>query len=37
VIDGDAVYWQAGADPDLRTSDGEALALIRTCHPTAAD
>lgn len=32
-MDEDAVYWFAGADPTLRTSDGDPIALYRTCRP----
>lgn len=32
-IDRDAVYWFAGSEPALRTSDGDPLALFRTCRP----
>jgi hypothetical protein len=32
-IDEDAAYWSAGSDPLLRTSDGDPLALYRTCRP----
>jgi hypothetical protein len=32
-LDQDAVYWLAGSDPALRASDGDPLALFRTCRP----
>jgi hypothetical protein len=32
AADEDAVYWKAGADPSMRTSDGDPLALFRTCR-----
>lgn len=32
-VDRDAVYWFAGSETALRTSDGDPLALFRTCRP----
>jgi hypothetical protein len=32
-IDDDAVYWFAGVDPALRSSDGVPIGLYRTCRP----
>jgi hypothetical protein len=33
-LDEDAIYWFAGSDSTLRTSDDDPLALFRTCRPS---
>ena len=32
AADEDAVYWIAGVDPTMRTTDGDPLALFRACR-----